>query len=146
MDEQFYDDAIEVLETIITALGAGVGVWGTINLIDAYQTEADKAEIIAEYHSRIHEIDRLVAQLYEDNKNGKISNSRYCKLTAAYEAEQAELIEAVYNFDKEVTAQKEQAVTQILKGGQIAMIAPLARHLDSLIIPTAAPDGDAAAE
>jgi len=33
---EFFNSAIEVLETLVVALGAGVGVWGLINLLEGY--------------------------------------------------------------------------------------------------------------
>ncbi len=33
---EFFNNAIEVLETLVVALGAGVGVWGLINLLEGY--------------------------------------------------------------------------------------------------------------
>lgn len=45
----------------------------------------------AELQRRHAEIDRLLMKLYEDNADGKISDDRYAKMTAAYESEQAEL-------------------------------------------------------
>ena len=32
----FYKSAIEVLQTLVIALGAGLGVWGVINLLEGY--------------------------------------------------------------------------------------------------------------
>ena len=32
----FFNSAIEVLETLVIALGAGLGVWGAINLLEGY--------------------------------------------------------------------------------------------------------------
>ena len=33
---QFFVSAIEVLQTLVVALGAGLGVWGVINLLEGY--------------------------------------------------------------------------------------------------------------
>ena len=33
---EFFASAIEVLETLVVALGGGVGVWGLINLLEGY--------------------------------------------------------------------------------------------------------------
>ena len=33
---EFFNSAVEVLETLVVALGAGVGVWGLINLLEGY--------------------------------------------------------------------------------------------------------------
>ena len=32
----FFQSAIDVLKTLVIALGAGLGVWGVINLLEAY--------------------------------------------------------------------------------------------------------------
>ncbi len=32
----FFNDAIGVLETLVVALGAGLGVWGIVNLLEGY--------------------------------------------------------------------------------------------------------------
>ena len=32
----FFNSAIEVLQTIVVALGAGLGIWGAINLLEGY--------------------------------------------------------------------------------------------------------------
>ena len=33
---EFFNSAIEVLQTLVVALGAGLGVWGVINLMEGY--------------------------------------------------------------------------------------------------------------
>ena len=32
----FFNSAIEVLQTLVIALGAGLGVWGVINLLEGF--------------------------------------------------------------------------------------------------------------
>ncbi len=32
----FFDSAIDTLQTLVSALGAGLGVWGVINLLEGY--------------------------------------------------------------------------------------------------------------
>ena len=32
----FFNSAVEVLQTLVVALGAGLGVWGVINLLEGY--------------------------------------------------------------------------------------------------------------
>ena len=36
MSMEFCNSAIEVLQTLVIALGAGLGVWGVINLLEGY--------------------------------------------------------------------------------------------------------------
>ena len=33
---QFFTSAIDTLQTLVVALGAGLGVWGGINLLEGY--------------------------------------------------------------------------------------------------------------
>ncbi len=33
---EFFNSAIETLKVLVTALGAGLGVWGVINLMEGY--------------------------------------------------------------------------------------------------------------
>ena len=33
---EFFNSAIEVLQTLVVALGGGLGVWGAINLLEGY--------------------------------------------------------------------------------------------------------------
>ena len=32
----FFNSAMEVLQTLVVALGAGLGIWGAINLLEGY--------------------------------------------------------------------------------------------------------------
>jgi len=33
---EFFDSAVGVLQTLVIALGAGLGVWGIVNLLEGY--------------------------------------------------------------------------------------------------------------
>mgnify|MGYP001523917233 FL=1 len=33
---QFFSSAIDTLQTLVVALGAGLGVWGVVNLLEGY--------------------------------------------------------------------------------------------------------------
>lgn len=33
---EFFNSAVEVLQTLVVALGAGLGIWGVINLLEGY--------------------------------------------------------------------------------------------------------------
>ena len=33
---EFFNSAVTVLQTLVTALGAGLGIWGVINLLEGY--------------------------------------------------------------------------------------------------------------
>ena len=34
----FFNSAVGVLQTLVIALGAGLGIWGVINLLEGYQS------------------------------------------------------------------------------------------------------------
>ena len=36
MDNDFFNSAVGVLQTLVIALGAGLGIWGAINLMEGY--------------------------------------------------------------------------------------------------------------
>ena len=36
---EFFNSAIEVLQTLVVALGAGIGVWGGVNLLEGYGSD-----------------------------------------------------------------------------------------------------------
>jgi len=55
------------------------------------------------------EVDRLFKRIYEDNANGKLSDSRFQMLSSDYEQEQEELREKLLRLDKEINEQEEQA-------------------------------------
>ena len=58
---------------------------------------------------RMEELDRLFKRLYEDNISGKINDSRFEKLSADYENEQAELTEKMQLLEQEIAQQEEEA-------------------------------------
>lgn len=57
---------------------------------------------------RIEELDRLFKRIYEDNANGKLSDSRFQMLSDDYEQEQEELREKLLLLNEEITQQEEQ--------------------------------------
>ena len=41
---EFFNSAIEVLQTLVIALGAGLGIWGVINLLEGYGNDTPGAK------------------------------------------------------------------------------------------------------
>ena len=35
----FFSSTVEVLQTLVTAIGAGLGIWGVINLLEGYGSD-----------------------------------------------------------------------------------------------------------
>ena len=42
---EFFNQAITVLQTLVIALGAGLGVWGVINLLEGYGNDNPRREV-----------------------------------------------------------------------------------------------------
>ena len=40
---EFFNSAVDVLKTLVVALGAGLGVWGAVNLMEGYGGEKPSA-------------------------------------------------------------------------------------------------------
>ena len=58
--------------------------------------------------ARIAKLDTIVQRLYEDNLDGKISDERFSRMSATYEAEQSQLEQRVTELQEFVDAAKEQ--------------------------------------
>lgn len=54
-------------------------------------------------------MDRLFKRIYEDNANGKLSDSRFQMLSDDYEQEREELREKLLQLNEEMIQQEEQA-------------------------------------
>ena len=70
---------------------------------------AAKRRQLTQAQRRMEELDRLFKRLYEDKISGKINDSRFEKLSADYENEQAELTEKMQLLEQEITQQEEEA-------------------------------------
>ena len=125
MKKENFENAVDTLSVLVSGLGAGIGVWGIINLIEAYEQEAEFEQLTEEYRHRISEINVLLEQLYTDNATGKVHGARFQKLSTQYEAEQIECYEAIAELKADIAEQKKQGLEQLLSGADIAGIAPL---------------------
>ena len=41
---EFFNSAVDVLKTLVVALGAGLGVWGAVNLMEGYGGDNAKSQ------------------------------------------------------------------------------------------------------
>ena len=46
---QFFSSAIDTLQTLVVALGAGLGVWGVVNLLEGYGSDNPGSNTDMEY-------------------------------------------------------------------------------------------------
>ncbi len=76
---------------------------------EAKKELAAKRRQLTQGERRIEELDWLFKRIYEDNANGKISDSRFQMLSDDYEQEQTELREKLLQLNEEITQQEEQA-------------------------------------
>jgi hypothetical protein len=70
-----------------------------------------KQKELASLRRRDSEIDKALAQLYEDNLNGKISEERYLKMFANYEREQGEICVRVKDLTVQLDSETEKQMT-----------------------------------
>ena len=73
------------------------------------QETSAKKKALAKHKRRIEEIDSLIERLYVDNASGKVSDERYEKMAAKFEAEQAALIQSFDALEAEIGQQEETA-------------------------------------
>ena len=76
---------------------------------EAEKELAAKRRQLTQAERRIEELDRLFKRIYEDNANGKLSDSRFQMLSDDYEQEQEELRGKLLQLDEEIIQQEEQA-------------------------------------
>ena len=76
---------------------------------EAKKELAAKRRQATQAERRIEELDRLFKRIYEDNANGKLSDSRFQMLSDDYEQEQEELREKLLQLNEEIIQQEEQA-------------------------------------
>ena len=50
----FFTSAIYTLQTLVTALGAGLGVWGVINLLEGYGNDNPGAMLMVNKEAKQH--------------------------------------------------------------------------------------------
>ena len=62
---------------------------------------------LSQAEERIGKLDGIIQRLYEDNVEGKISDERFAKLTASYEAEQQALESQVKELRQFISSAKE---------------------------------------
>ena len=60
--------------------------------------------------ARITALDKIIQRLYEDNVVGKISDERFAKMSATYEAEQKALERRIAELDEFITTAKEKSL------------------------------------
>ena len=76
---------------------------------EAKKELAAKRRQLTQAEQRIEELDRLFKRIYEDNANGKLSDSRFQMLSDDYEQEREELREKLLQLNEEMIQQEEQA-------------------------------------
>ena len=76
---------------------------------EAKKELAAKRRQLTQAERRIEELARLFKSIYEDNANGKISDSRFQMLSDDYEQEQEELREKLLQLNEEILQLEEQA-------------------------------------
>ncbi len=68
----------------------------------------DSARALEQAKARIEKLDTIVQRLYEDNIDGKVSDERFTKMFATYEAEQKQLQARVSELEEFIDKAKEQ--------------------------------------
>lgn len=82
-------------------------VMGAKQKAEAKKELTAKRRQLTQAERRIEELDRLFKRIYEDNANGKLSDSRFQILSDDYEQE--ELREKLLRLNEEITKQEEQS-------------------------------------
>ena len=78
---EFFTSAIDTLKVLVIALGAGLGVWGVINLLEGYGNDNLGAMLMydKEASNRKQEIDRQYHTI-PNQRNKRPKNKHYGKI------------------------------------------------------------------
>ena len=78
---------------------------------------AEKRKALSGAKKRMEVLDRIIQHIYEDNVLGKLSDSRYLRLSRQYEKEQAEIERLAAVLEREIETQAGQVsdVNEFLK-------------------------------
>ncbi len=106
---------------------------------------AKKKKLLSDTEKRIMELDRIFKHLYEDNITGKLTDERFQKLSADYEAEQAGLQTQAAELQKEIweveskSANVERFLSIVRKYTEIPELTPHILHefIDKIVIHAA---------
>ena len=79
------------------------------DMVEQSKSLAQKLNELEQAEHRFCELDTLFQRVYEDNISGKLSDERYNKLSAIYEAEQKELSEKIKILRAELDAAEEHS-------------------------------------
>lgn len=64
---EFFNSAVDVLQTLVIALGAGLGIWGVINLLEGYGNDNPGANTDCGKHTignkRTHKLPPVLIKL-----------------------------------------------------------------------------------
>lgn len=92
--------------------------------------QARKQRRLVQAERRIADLDVLFQRIYEDNISGKLSDERFSKLSASYEAEQRDLTNQVQALHAEFEQEQakavnvEQFITLVRKYTEIQTLTP----------------------
>ncbi|HJF30720.1 MAG TPA: DUF4368 domain-containing protein, partial [Sporosarcina psychrophila] len=109
---------------------------------DLSQKQRKDERALEETMARMKSLDAIIEKLYEDNVFGKISDDRFRKMAAGYEAEQAELKDKIHQLQAELNKARENIINtkqflQLLKKHtEISTINPelIREFVDKIIV------------
>jgi hypothetical protein len=101
-----------------------------------------KKKLFAKHRKQIAELDTIIERLYVDNVSGKVSDERYEKMSAKFEAEQANLQDAMDALESVIATLDEQSdgvdkfLDSVRRTTEIEALTPAVIHefIDRIII------------
>ena len=75
---QFFASAVDTLQTLVVALGAGLGVWGVVNLLEGYGSDnpGSKSQGMKQFMAKMCIRDRVLTVRFCRN-SGQRSQMKY---------------------------------------------------------------------
>jgi len=108
IEQNVLDDINKIISAANIDSNALMEIISKRNADVSEKATAKRKRELAVAQKRYDELDRLFTKIYEDNANCKISDKRFDKMSAACEAEQAELSKTISEYSSALTEQANQ--------------------------------------
>ena len=73
---EFFNSAVGVLQTLVVALGAGLGIWGVINLLEGYGQDNPASMLMYDREAPTKQAKTAALSLFRAKGFGRNAHSR----------------------------------------------------------------------
>ena len=124
----FFNSAVTVLQTLVIALGAGLGIWGAINLLEGYGNDNPGANVEG---MKFYEVQKYFTEVnYQFHPDPFYVNAEWWNsLPAEFQAILTECATAMGEYNDQLIDQNSDAAKQVVVDAGCEVYVPTAEEL-----------------